>query len=290
MLLDPMTHADFVHLRLHTAYSLSEGAIQVKALAPLCVRAQMPAVAITDTGNLFGALELSELVAAAGVQPIIGCVLGVRETRPDDVPDVSRLDEPARLVLLVQNEQGYQNLLQLSSRAFLETDSGDTPHVTFDLLEKYSDGLIVLTGGAGGPVGRLLADGQNDAARNLLKQLIGIYPGRLYVELQRHGIPIEEQTEAGFLDLAYELDLPLVATNDVLFEHEGFYDAQDALICIADGTYVAQQDRRRSTREHRFKSAKEMRVLFADLPEAVDNTHNRIEAVQKAPLFRDHGA
>ncbi|HIF11382.1 MAG TPA: DNA polymerase III subunit alpha, partial [Sneathiellales bacterium] len=118
----------------------------------------------------------------------------------------------------------------------------------------------------------MIANGQNEAARNLIEQLSGVYPGRLYIELQRHGMPVEEQTETAFLDLAYALDLPIVATNDVLFEHEGFYEAQDALTCIADGTYVTQQNRRRTTREHRFKSAKEMRLLFADLPEAVDNT------------------
>jgi len=282
-----MTHADFVHLRLHTAYSLSEGAIHVKSVAPLCVRARMPAVAITDTGNLFGALELSELAASAGVQPIIGCVLGVRETRPDGEPGAGPLDEPARMVMLAQDEQGYKNLLELSSRSFLETDSSDTPHVTLAQLEKYSEGLIVLTGGAAGPVGRLLADGQDAAARQLMEKLAAIYPGRLYVELQRHGMPIEEQTETGFLDLAYALNLPLVATNDVLFEHEGFYEAQDALTCVADATYVAQQDRRRMTREHRFKSAKEMRVLFADLPEAVDNTLVIARRCAYRPIPRD---
>ncbi len=268
-----MAHADFVHLRLHTAYSLSEGAIQVKALAPLCAKNRMPAVAVTDTGNLFGALEISELAASAGVQPIIGCTLAMRETRIDESElGAGPLDEPARIVLLVQDEQGYKNLLELSSRAYLETDSSDTPHVTLDQLRQYSDGLIILTGGAAGPVGRMIANGQNEAARNLIEQLSGVYPGRLYIELQRHGMPVEEQTETAFLDLAYALDLPIVATNDVLFEHEGFYEAQDALTCIADGTYVTQQNRRRTTREHRFKSAKEMRVLFADLPEAVDNT------------------
>ncbi|HIF11381.1 MAG TPA: PHP domain-containing protein [Sneathiellales bacterium] len=132
-----MAHADFVHLRLHTAYSLSEGAIQVKALAPLCAKNRMPAVAVTDTGNLFGALEISELAASAGVQPIIGCTLAMRETRIDESElGAGPLDEPARIVLLVQDEQGYKNLLELSSRAYLETDSSDTPHVTLDQLRQ----------------------------------------------------------------------------------------------------------------------------------------------------------
>jgi DNA polymerase III subunit alpha len=266
-----MTHADFVHLRLHTAYSLSEGAIQIKTLIPLCERGHMPAIAVTDTGNLFGALEFSEAAAAVGIQPIIGCALAVRTVAPDG-DGGSILDAPPRMVFLAQNEIGYRNLLQLSSRAYLETDGGDTPHVTMAMMREYGDGLIVLSGGADGPVGRMLQEGQSAAGRLLMEQLAGIYPGRLYVELQRHGLPSEEQTEPEFLDIAYALDLPIVATNDVLFEHEGFYVAQDALTCVADGSYVAQQDRRRVTREHRFKSAKEMRVLFADLPEAISNT------------------
>jgi len=267
-----MAHADFVHLRVHTAYSLSEGALHIKSVSALCRQHNMPAVAVTDTGNLFGALEFSEHIAQAGVQPITGCALAVSHREVDDGNNGGLASEPDRLVLLAQNETGYRNLLKLSSAAFLETEGGQTPHVSLEILEANSEGLIALTGGAAGPVGVLLVEGQKPAAKLLLQKLREIFPGRLYVELQRHEQPDEAQTEPDFVNLAYELDLPLVATNDVMFADAGFHEAQDALTCIADGSYVSQQDRRRFTVDHRFKTAEEMRALFADLPEAVDNT------------------
>jgi len=264
-----MPHADFVHLRVHSAYSLSEGAIHVKALVKLCVEGRMPAVALTDTGNLFGALEFSEEAAKAGVQPIVGCALAVnRETerRP------GRRQEPERLVLIAQNQAGYANLLKLSSKAYLETPTGETPQVPLAALTEHAAGLICLTGGAEGPLGRLLQEGQTDAARALAQELATAFPGRLYVELQRHEGEAEHRTEAGLIDLAYGLELPLVATNDVHFAKREMYEAQDILLCIDQGVSVAEQNRRRLTPEHYFKSADEMRALFADLPEAISNT------------------
>ncbi|GAB6053485.1 DNA polymerase III subunit alpha [Magnetospira thiophila] len=266
-----MTHADFVHLRVHTAYSLSEGAIRVKDLAKLCQAHDMPAVAVTDTNNLFGAMEFSGAMAGAGVQPIIGCQLGL--ARSDGTPGKGGLTPPPdSLVLLCQNRVGYHHLLKLVSRAFLDTDPGDDPHVTWESLEALNGGLICLTGGPAGPVGRLLSEGQNDKAEEYLSRLNKIFHDRLYVELQRHGLAVEKQIEGPLVDLAYAQGLPLVATNEAFFADESMYDAHDALLCVAAGAYVSQSERRRLTPEHRFKSASEMRALFADLPEAVDNT------------------
>ena len=271
-----MAHADFVHLRVHTAYSLSEGALPIGELATLCGRHRMPAVAITDTNNLFGALEFSAAMAGAGIQPIIGCQLSVAARDavavPDGLRNGRRPPEPEPLVLLVQDEAGYGNLLGLSSQAYLETDAGETPKVGLDDLAARNTGLICLTGGPDGPVGRLLQDGQNEAAEVLLKRLAAIFPGRLYVELQRHGLAAEQGSEAALLDLAYAHELPLVATNECFFADAEMHEAHDALICVASGSYVSEADRRRLTVEHRFKSAEEMRLLFADLPEAIDNT------------------
>ncbi|MGE5503205.1 MAG: DNA polymerase III subunit alpha [Actinomycetota bacterium] len=266
-----MGHADFVHLRLHTAYSLSEGAIRIKALVKQCDKMGMPAVAITDTGNLFGALEFSTSCADAGIQPIIGVQLAVRR---DDAPPSKdgRKPDPDWVVLLCQNEAGYANLLKLVSKAFLETDAGETPQVTLHDLEGRSDGLILLTGAAAGPVGRMLADGQADKAEITLVRLARAFAGRTYVELQRHGLPVEDRIEPALVDLAYKHHLPLVATNEAFFPDRGMYEAHDALICIAEGAYVSQDERRRLTPEHYFKSPAEMRELFADLPEACDNT------------------
>ena len=270
-----MSHADFVHLRVHSAYSLSEGAVKIKQLIDLCRRQRMPAVAIADTGNLFGALEFALAAKDAGVQPIIGCQLAIAREEEGNGAVASRpvaKPKPDQLVLLVQTETGYRNLLMLVSRAFLESAPGDAPQVPMSLLDGHSDGLIALTGGPAGRVGRLLAEGQNDAAEAALRQLAALFPGRLYVELMRHGQEAEQRIEEKFLDLAYAHDLPLVATNEVFFADRSMFEAHDALLCIAGGSYIGEAERRRVSPENYFKSAEEMRALFADLPEAVDNT------------------
>ena len=269
-----MSLAPFVHLRTHSAYSLAEGAIKIPALVDLCVDNQMPAVALTDTRNLFGALEFSVCCVDMGVQPIIGCQVSVR--RDDDEGGAgnggARLPEPDQLVLLCQTEQGYGNLMWLVSKAFLETLPGETPHITMEDVACYADGLIALTGGMAGAVGRHLIDGQFSKAEAVLLRLNEIFPDRLYVELQRHGLRAEDQIDSALIDLAYAYDIPLVATNEPFFADESMYRAHDALLCIAEKSYVSVADRRRATPEHRFKTAEEMQALFADVPEAIDNT------------------
>ena len=264
----------FIHLRLHTEYSLLEGAMRVKKLPGMVADAGMPAVAVTDTNNMFCALEFSELAAKTGVQPIVGCQIDVAYeiAAPGEKPRAA-----AAVVLLAQDRKGYENLMKLNSALYLRGD-GTLPHVTLAELEAHSDGLICLSGGPNGPVGMHLQGGQRPKAEALLKTLSAIYPDRLYVELQRHpgeGVwaEIERVTERGHVELAYALDLPLVATNDVYFPKSDMYAAHDALICIAQGAYVDQSEpRRRLSPQHSFKSPEEMAALFADLPEALENT------------------
>ena len=264
--------ANFVHLRVKSAYSLLEGAIRPGELAELARDNAMPAVAVTDANNLFGVFEISETLAKRGVQPIVGCLLSVDlDEKPVATGMVTR-QKPAQLPVLVQNEEGYRNLSKVLSGAYLKAAPGDWPCVKTADLAAHSEGLIALTGGPGGPLNSLVANGQPEAADELLKKLAAIFPNRLYVELQRHGLPEERAAEEGLIDRAYAMNLPLVATNDVHFGSAAMYEAHDALLCIADGTYVSQQDRRKLTREHRFKSAEEMAVQFADLPEAIENT------------------
>jgi DNA polymerase-3 subunit alpha len=279
-----MTVADFVHLRVHSAYSLAEGAIRVveakgkdgkkpprKDLIKLCVEQNMPAVALTDKNNLFGAQEFAMAAPSAGIQPIIGCQVTVCW---DGAPIGQRpvLDQ---LVLLVQNEEGYKNLCALVTAAYLATDRMDL-HVTREEVARYTAGLIALSGGADGTLGRLLADGQKDAANVALAELAALYEGRFYIEIARHhGGRVgdrERGIEADLIDLAYAKNLPLVATNDVYFGEPDQYAAHDALLCISDKTVIAATERRHLTPDHYFKSAAEMRALFADLPEACDNT------------------
>ena len=277
-----MPHADFVHLRVHSAYSLSEGAIKIDELVALCRTHAMPAVAVTDTTNLFGAMEFSLACAEAGVQPIIGCQLAIRRdphpglkygasAKGADARNGPRLS-PDVLVVLVQSEQGYRNLVKLVSRAFLESAASEAPQLALADLEPYSEGLIALTGGPAGAVGRLLAEGRRRVAEEMLERLAGLFPGRLYVELMRHGLEAESQIEPALVELAYGRELPLVATNEAFFADADMFEAHDALLCIAEGRFLAETDRRRLTPDYRFKSAAEMRALFADLPEAVDNT------------------
>ncbi|MFC7705365.1 DNA polymerase III subunit alpha [Plastorhodobacter daqingensis] len=270
-----MTAPRFIHLRVHTEYSLLEGAVPVKKLVKLCEAQGMPAVAVTDTNNLFAALEFSVIASGAGVQPIIGCQVAVDY---DPAQPGERPRPPAPVVLLAQSEQGYMNLMKLNSCLYLDA-GGQLPAVTVDELAQYSQGLICLTGGPDGPIGRQLQAGQTAKAQALMERLAAIYRDRLYVELQRHPgeggqtPDAERATEQGFVEMAYAMDLPLVATNDVYFPKPEMYEAHDALICIADGAYVDQQEpRRRLTPQHYFKTAEEMVALFADLPEAIENT------------------
>ena len=261
----------FIHLRVHSAYSMAEGAIKVGKLAALSASNGMPAVALTDTRNLFGALEFSVECSKAGVQPIIGCQLSVRRDDATTNP-MARAPEPDELVVLVQDAVGYGNLLKLVSKAFLETTSGETPQISWADVEAHSAGLIALTSGPAGTVGRHLIDGQRIKAEEALSKLAATFPNRLYVEISRHGVRNEERIEAPLIEMAYAYDIPLVATNECFFADEGMYSAHDALICIAAKSFVSVNSRRRLTPNHRFKSAEEMVKLFADLPEAITNT------------------
>ena len=270
-----MSTPRFIHLRVHTEYSLLEGAVPVKKLIGLCEKAKMPAVAVTDTNNMFAALEFSVLAQGAGVQPIVGCQVAVSY---DPVQPGEKPRDPAPVVLLAQDETGYLNLMKLNSCLYLDK-AGQLPQVTLDELEAHAQGLICLSGGPDGPVGRFLRAGQPGKARMLMERLAQTYPQRLYVELQRHPgeggqqPQAERLSERGFVEMAYDMGLPLVATNDVYFPKTEMYEAHDALICIAEGAYVDQQEpRRRLTPQHYFKSAEEMAALFADLPEALENT------------------
>ncbi|HEX5279326.1 MAG TPA: DNA polymerase III subunit alpha, partial [Micropepsaceae bacterium] len=243
-------------------------------LAETARRLRMPAVAVTDTNNLFGAYEISGALAAQGIQPITGVTLSLASPADVSVPARQTGADMAypSVALLVKDAEGYVQLSKLVSSAYIETAPEDAPHATMERLIRHSQGLILLTGGPDGPVNRLLATGQPEAAERMLDRLADAFGDRLYIELQRHGRSGESATEDRLIAFACQKGLPLVATNDAHFAANDMYEANDALLCIAGGTYIDVEDRRRLTREHRFKSAAEMSALFADLPEAVANT------------------
>jgi len=259
----------FIHLRVRSAYSLLEGAAKADALGRIAAGQGMPAVAIADRANLFGALEFSVTAKEEGVQPIIGCALpvtGIGGRAPE------RWARTPTIVLLAQSEAGYLNLSALSSMAFLEADGVEEPSAPWSEVAARSEGLILLSGGADGPVDPLFAAGRASEGQAALAAMAEAFGDRFYIELQRHGLAGQAAAEPGLVAYAYAHDLPLVATNDVCFPTADLYAAHEALLCIADGAFIGQEERRRVTPEHWFKPAADMRALFADLPEACDNT------------------
>ncbi len=264
----------FAHLHIHSSYSLREGAIGIGKLAKLAAADKMPALAITDTNNLFGALEFSEKLAKEGVQPIIG--LQITLDFGDGAALALRGQEGAAarasIVLLAKDETGYLNLMHIGSRAWLDPLPGEPPHVALAQLQGRTEGLIALSGGPCGPIDRAFALNKTEHAFSRVAKLDSLFPDRLYVELQRHDLESERETEPRLLDLAYRRSLPLVATNEVYFASASDHEAHDALICIAEGAVIGDGARRQLAPEHRFKTRAEMLALFADLPEATRNT------------------
>ena len=267
-----MAIADFVHLKVRSAYSLTEGANKVDAIVSLAKANAMPAVGVTDRNNLFGALEFAQYAAKGGIQPITGCELGIRREDGTGNNPPGKVVPADWLTVLVQNETGYRNLMRLVSRAHLEFKTGSLSALPLSELEGNTEGLLALVGYAGSALGRLLLAGQTPAATHQLERLQSLFDGRLYLELQRHGEDAERQIEPALLDLAYERGVPLVATNDVHYPKAAMYEAHDVLLCIEQGAHIEDPNRRRLTPEHYFKSAAQMREAFADLPEACDNT------------------
>ena len=229
-----MGQTPFIHLAVRTSFSLLESMIGTKGLTKWCVDQGMPAVAVTDRNNMFGALELSESLAGAGVQPIMAVCF--------DVTDGAHQETVTRLSLYAQNDTGYERLMALSSHAYLDAEDG-VPRIHKRYLDEKTDGLIALTGGAQGDVARHLLRGKQEDARAALQTMADQFPGRCYVEITRHGSPEEVQTEPGLLALAYELNLPIVATHDARFMKADDASAHDAMMCIANGAYLGQEDR-----------------------------------------------
>ena len=258
-----MTESTFIHLAVRSSYSLLESMITPKGLKTWCAEQGMPAIAITDRNNLFGALEISLTLTDAGIQPIMACCFDVTDGLPKS--------EPSRISLYAQNDVGYKRLMLLSSRAYLDAADG-VPKLHRDLLLDNTEGLILLTGGAEGQVAKHLLKGRVADARTELSTLAAAYPGRCYVEITRHGTEDEYATEEGLVDLAYELSLPLVATHDARFMKSADAKAHDAMMCISNGQYLGQDDRKRVDPSQYLKTADEMVSLFEDLPEAIANT------------------
>ena len=279
----------FVHLKTKTIYSLLEGAIFAKALADRCNAFKMPAVGIADRANLFGALEFSEVLSDNGIQPIIGCQLPIN-SKEINLKKFSATDQISML-FLAKNEVGYRNLMVLSSKFFLN-DTYRFQGMRISEIDKYSDGLICLSGGNESPINKLLRENKFKDAENLLLHFKKAFGDRFYLEMNRHPLgdnfSMKVNTESNILEMADSHNLPLVATNDVYFLDQELHQSHDALLCIAEGSFVDQKQERRSlSMDHYFKSENEMKDLFDDIPEAIENTVEIAMRCSFRPRSRD---
>ncbi len=270
---------EFVHLNVHSEYSLSDGLVRIKPLIARCRELNLPAVALTDQVNLFALIKFYKAALTGGIKPIVGADLWVFNPARPNLPD--------RLTLLVQNLKGYRNLTVLLSRAYLEGQRFGRPCVEVDWIHAGAEGLIALSGACEGEVGRLLIADQSGAARAALQRWLDRFEDRFFLELQRTGRPHEEEYLEGALELAVALGVPVVATNDVRFLEQKDFEAHEARVCIHEGWMLDDPKRPRRYSQHQYlKSPAEMGALFADLPEALANT---VEIAKRCNLVLELG-
>ncbi|MCF6327807.1 MAG: DNA polymerase III subunit alpha [Devosiaceae bacterium] len=282
-----MTDAGFIHLHVHSAYSLLEGALPIAKMLKLALADTQPAIGIADSANLFGALEFSQKAAAAGVQPIISCEVPIDFADAEEGREKNQQFHKNSIVLIACTEEGFLNLSELVSRAYLSSEGGP-PVVHFHWFNsKNTSGLICLTGGPEGAIDPLFAQDHIKKAHTRLALLKALFDNNLYVELQRHGLASEQKVEPQLVDYAYKNQIPLVATNEPFFPAEKDHEAHDALLAIAQGSVVAQTKRRKVSKQHYFKNRAQMVELFKDLPEAIENTLHISRSVSFRPLTRD---
>ena len=256
---------NFVHLRLHSEYSLVDGLIRLKPLAQKAAELGMPAVALTDFNNFFGLVKFYKATQANGIKPIVGADILVA----DDSPEATA----TQLVLLVMNQTGYQNLTKLVSKAYLEGQRQAVPVINKSWLAQHTEGLIALSGGCMGDIGIALISGRNNDAEALLREYMGLFPDRFYLELQRTGRADEDDYLHAAVALASQCQCPVVATNDVRFMDANEYEAHEARVCIYEGRTLDDPRRERRYSEQQYlRTSEEMAELFSDIPEALENS------------------
>ena len=266
----------YIPLSIHTTYSLCNGAIKIPELIETVKELGFPAIGISDSQNLFGALEFSSYCKKAGIQPILGCDLlvdfNIVEQKNPSHNDIEK--SLCQTHLIAYNSEGYRNLMFLVSKSFLDRQSSITPHVNFELLEKNSHGLICLSGASKGVIGKMLLNDQEKLAEKFCDDLLGIFKNNFYIEITRHGLKEEEILEEKFLNLAVKKNIPIVATNHVYFLKKEMYEAQDILSCIYDGALQSDKDRLKNSPSQYLKTQQEFLEVFSDLPEALENSIN----------------
>ena len=253
----------FNHLKIHTQYSICEGAIKIDQLKNFCKEKKIPSIGLSDTSNLCGALEFSENISKTGTQPIIGTQIYFKFE-----------DTTGLLPLIALNEKGYKRIIELSSKSYLENDALSDPHLEIEELYKDNDGVLIFSGTVHGLFGKLFRKGRLEEITKLYKNLSSKFNDRFYIEIQRHGDQNEIAFEKYNLDQSSKIKIPIIATNEVYYLTADMHEAHDALTCIGLKTYVNEQNRIKYSNQHYLKSDEEMALLFSDLPEALQNNFN----------------
>jgi DNA polymerase III subunit alpha len=251
---------EFNHLKIHTQYSICEGALRTADLAKHCKENKTTAVGLCDSNNLCGALEFSESIAKQKTQPIIGIQINVKYK-----------NLIGKIPLFAKNLEGYKNLIKLSSKSYLEINENDVPHCTLEDILSNSDGLIILTGSLDGLIGKLFYKNLTDQIYEIIEKIKKVFIENVYIEIQRHGDDGEVNFEKFLLNLCDKWNLPLIATHEVFYLDKDMHEAHDAYLCVGEKTYVNVKDRRKYSDQHYLKTAEEMNDIFKDLPEALEN-------------------
>ena len=261
--MDESQKENFNHLKIHSQYSICEGAIKIDELKDYTKENKIKAIALCDSENLCGALEFAEKLSKVGTQPIIGSQINFK------IDDTIGL-----LPLFALNENGYKRIIELSSLSYLKNDNLSDPHLIFDELLNKTEGLALFSGTTNGLFGKLFNIGKFNEIQKIYAKLKSKYEDRFYIEIQRHGDQNEIEFEKFNLSNSLNLEIPLIATNEVYYLDKNMHEAHDALICIKNKTYINEKNRVKYSNQHYLKNNLEMNKLFADLPEALENNYN----------------
>ena len=257
----------FNHIKIHTQYSICEGALKINELSEFCKEKKIEAVGISDSLNLCGALEFSQEISKSGTQPIIGTQINFSFSH-------NNLEKIGKISLIAKNSVGYKNLLKLSSNSYLSIEKNEDPHCSIEKLFQYSEGLIILIGGSRSLISSLILSGNSLEVSFLLQKIENIFKGNAYIEIQRHNEEHEKNLELKLLELSQKFTIPLIATHEVFYLTQDMHEAHDAYVCVGQKTYVNDPKRLKYSDQHYLKSHDEMALLFADLPEALENNYN----------------
>ncbi len=264
---------NFVHFKIHSQFSICEGAIKIDNLKDHCKINKFKSLGICDTSNLSGALEFSETISKQGTQPIIGTQI-----------IFNYKNERGHLTLIPKNESGYKKVIKLSSMSYLENDNTSEPHCNINELFRENSDFILMSGTINGLIGKLFVKGYHSEIEEIYKKLSNNFKNNFYIEIQRHNDLNEKSFEKFNLNLSYKLDIPIIASHEVFYIDQSMHDAHEALICIREKTYVNEKNRLSYSDQHYLKPDNEMKILFQDIPEALLNNYNLPFRINFRPL------